>query len=104
MVKNRHAEGRLKGGVVGTLMTNFALEKRLADMGIAFARAKVGDRYVLEALVERGWECGGGKFRPPLWLHFPTTRGPIISAVQVLAPRVASPPSPAGITPPRRPA
>ena len=40
-------------------MTNFALEKRLGEMGIPFARAKVGDRYVLEMLVERGWECGG---------------------------------------------
>src|ERR1700682_1342684 len=53
MVKHRHQEGRLKGGVVGTLMTNFALEKRLGEVGIAVARAKVGDRYVLETLVER---------------------------------------------------
>jgi phosphoglucosamine mutase len=52
MVKHRALEKRLRGGVVGTLMTNFALEKRFAEMGIAFARAKVGDRYVLELLVD----------------------------------------------------
>jgi len=85
MVKNRHAEGRLKGGVVGTLMTNFALEKRLGEMGIAFARAKVGDRYVLEALVEREWECGGENSGHLLCLDCHTTGDAIISALQVLA-------------------
>ena len=85
MVKNRHAEGRLKGGVVGTLMTNFALEKRLGEMGIAFARAKVGDRYVLEALVERDWECGGENSGHLLCLDCHTTGDAIISALQVLA-------------------
>ncbi len=83
MVKNRHAEGRLKGGVVGTLMTNFALEKRLADMGIAFARAKVGDRYVLEALVERGWECGGENSGHLLCLDCHTTGDSIKALVNV---------------------
>ena len=39
-------------GVVGTLMTNFALEKRFAELGIPFERAKVGDRYVMEKLLE----------------------------------------------------
>jgi phosphoglucosamine mutase len=85
MVKHRKAEGRLKGGVVGTLMTNFALEKRLADLGIAFARAKVGDRYVLEALLERGWECGGENSGHLLCLDCHTTGDAIISALQVLA-------------------
>src|SRR5260221_1320909 len=91
MVKNRHAEGRLKGGVVGTLMTNFALEKRLADMGIAFARAKVGDRYVLEALVERGWEGGGGNSRPLLVLGRHPTGPTAISPFPLLASAAASP-------------
>jgi phosphoglucosamine mutase len=59
MVKHRQAEGRLRGGVVGTLMTNFALERRLQGDGVPFERAKVGDRYVLEMLLERKWECGG---------------------------------------------
>jgi phosphoglucosamine mutase len=84
MVKSRHAEGRLKGGVVGTLMTNFALERRLTEMGIDFARAKVGDRYVLECLLERGWECGGENSGHLLCLDCHTTGDAIISALQVL--------------------
>jgi len=90
MVKHRHADGRLKGGVVGTLMTNFALEKRLADMGIPFVRAKVGDRYVLEDLVSRGWECGGENSGHLLCLDCHTTGDAIISSLQVMAAVVAS--------------
>ncbi len=90
MVKHRHAEGRLKGGVVGTLMTNFALERRLGEMGIPFARAKVGDRYVLESLVERGWECGGENSGHLLCLDCHSTGDAIISALQVLAAVVGS--------------
>jgi phosphoglucosamine mutase len=85
IVKHRHQEGRLRGGVAGTLMTNFALEKRLGEMGIAFARASVGDRYVLEALVERGWECGGENSGHLLCLDRHSTGDAIISALQVLA-------------------
>jgi phosphoglucosamine mutase len=85
IVKHRALEKRLRGGVVGTLMTNFALEKRLAEMGIAFARAKVGDRYVLELLVERGWECGGENSGHLLALDCHSTGDAIISALQVLA-------------------
>ena len=85
MVKHRHGEGRLRGGVAGTLMTNFALERRLASMGIPFARAKVGDRYVLECLLERGWECGGENSGHLLCLDCHTTGDAIISALQVLA-------------------
>jgi phosphoglucosamine mutase len=90
MVKHRQLEGRLKGGVVGTLMTNFALERRLGEMGIAFARAKVGDRYVLESLLERGWECGGENSGHLLCLDCHSTGDGIISALQVLAAVVAS--------------
>ncbi len=85
IVKDRHARGRLRGGVVGTLMTNFALEQRLAHMDIPFARAKVGDRYVLESLVERGWECGGENSGHLLCLDRHSTGDGIISALQVLA-------------------
>jgi phosphoglucosamine mutase len=85
MVKHRALEKRLRGGVVGTLMTNFALEKRLAEMDIPFARAKVGDRYVLELLVERGWECGGENSGHLLALDCHSTGDAIISALQVLA-------------------
>ncbi len=90
IVKHRHGEGALKGGVVGTLMTNFALEKRLGEMGIAFVRARVGDRYVLECLVERGWECGGENSGHLLCLDCHTTGDAIISSLQVLAALVAS--------------
>jgi len=90
IVKHRKAEGRLRGGVVGTLMTNFALERRLAEMGVAFTRAKVGDRYVLESLIERKWECGGENSGHLLCLDHHTTGDAIISALQVLAALVAS--------------
>jgi phosphoglucosamine mutase len=85
IVKHRHEAKRLRGGVVGTLMTNFALERRLAEMGIAFHRAKVGDRYVLECLIERGWECGGENSGHLLCLDRHTTGDAMISALQVLA-------------------
>jgi len=98
MVKHRHAEGRLKGGVVGTLMTNFALEKRLADMGIPFVRAKVGDRYVLEDLVSRGWECGGENSGHLLCLDCHSTGDGIISSLQVMAAVVSSKQSLSGFT------
>jgi len=90
VVKHRNSEGRLKGGVVGTLMTNFALEKRFADMGVGFARAKVGDRYVLESLLEKGWECGGENSGHLICLDCHSTGDAIISALQVLAGLVAT--------------
>ncbi len=90
IVKDRHSTGRLRGGVAGTLMTNFALERRLAEMGVPFARAKVGDRYVLECLVERGWECGGENSGHLLCLDCHSTGDAIISSLQVLAALVSS--------------
>ena len=90
IVKNRQSEGRLRGGVVGTLMTNFALERRLAAMNISFARARVGDRYVLEMLQEKRWECGGENSGHLLCLDQHTTGDGIISALQVLAALIAS--------------
>jgi phosphoglucosamine mutase len=85
MAKHRHAEGRLRGGVVGTLMTNFALERRLSEMGVPFERAKVGDRYVLEQLLERKWELGGENSGHLLCLDCHTTGDAMISSLQVLA-------------------
>jgi phosphoglucosamine mutase len=90
IVKHRHEAGRLKGGVAGTLMTNFALERRLGELGIAFARAKVGDRYVLELLHERGWECGGENSGHILALDCHSTGDAVISALQVLEAVVAA--------------
>ena len=85
MVKDRQSRGVLKGGAVGTLMTNFALEKRFAAMNVPFARAKVGDRYVFEMLKEKGWEVGGENSGHLLCLDKHTTGDGIISALQVLA-------------------
>ncbi|APV49977.1 phosphoglucosamine mutase [Betaproteobacteria bacterium GR16-43] len=90
IVKHRQREGTLRGGVVGTLMTNFALERRLGELGVGFVRAKVGDRYVLEALLEKGWECGGENSGHLLCLDSHSTGDAIISALQVLAALVAS--------------
>ncbi|MCX8115634.1 MAG: phosphoglucosamine mutase, partial [Burkholderiaceae bacterium] len=59
IVRDRIANGGRVAGVVGTLMTNLAFEKRLADLSVPFERAKVGDRYVLELLERKGWQLGG---------------------------------------------
>ncbi len=84
MVKDRLANGGVEGAV-GTLMTNMAVESAFRDMGVGFARAKVGDRYVLEMLQERGWLLGGEGSGHLLFLDKHTTGDGIISALQVLA-------------------
>lgn len=72
-------------GAVGTLMSNFGLEQALQRLGVSFARAKVGDRYVLEMLQERGWLFGGESSGHLLCLDCHTTGDGTISALQVLA-------------------
>jgi phosphoglucosamine mutase len=72
-------------GVVGTLMTNYSLERRLRELDIPFARAKVGDRYVLELLQERNWLYGGEGSGHLLCLDCHTTGDGIVSALQVLS-------------------
>ncbi len=79
-----YAKGKLKGGVAGTLMTNLALEHALAKHQIPFARAKVGDRYVLELLIERNWKLGGENSGHILTLDKHTSGDAIIAALQVL--------------------
>jgi phosphoglucosamine mutase len=76
--------GRLRGPVVGTLMTNFALERQLGEAGIEFLRAKVGDRYVHQALVERGGVLGGEASGHLLCLDRASTGDAIVAALQVL--------------------
>ena len=80
----RHAEGRLDG-VVGTLMSNLGFEHAIGRLGAPFARAKVGDRYVLEQLHERGWKLGGENSGHIICLDRHTTGDGIVSALQVLA-------------------
>jgi phosphoglucosamine mutase len=84
MVKDRMATGTIEGAV-GTLMTNMALEVAFKKMGVGFARAKVGDRYVLEVLQERGWLVGGEGSGHLLFLDKHTTGDGIVSALQVLS-------------------
>ena len=72
-------------GVVGTLMSNFALERGLQRRGVDFERAKVGDRYVLERLQARGWLLGGEGSGHLLALDLHSTGDGIISGLQVLA-------------------
>lgn len=71
-------------GVVGTLMTNMGIEKGLKRLGIDLIRAKVGDRYVLEALAEKGWLLGGESSGHILALDKHSTGDGLISALQVL--------------------
>jgi phosphoglucosamine mutase len=83
------ARQRLKNGglsgVVGTLMTNLGLEHALAQIGVPVARAKVGDRYVLEMMQERGWKLGGENSGHIICLDRHSTGDGIVSALQVLA-------------------
>ena len=80
----RQNKDSLNGGVVGTLMTNLAIENYFKKLGIPFARAKVGDRYVLELLQEKGWELGGEGSGHIICLDKHSTGDGIISALQIL--------------------
>ncbi len=84
VAKHRHAEGAMKGGVVGTLMTNLAFEHAMQRLGIPFARAKVGDRYVMELLRQKGWQLGGENSGHIICLDKHSTGDGIVSALQVL--------------------
>ncbi|MEO8039728.1 MAG: phosphoglucosamine mutase [Betaproteobacteria bacterium] len=84
IARHRHREGRFRGGVAGTVMTNFGMEQALERLGIQFGRAAVGDRYVLELLFERGWALGGENSGHIVCLDQHTTGDGIISALQVL--------------------
>ncbi len=78
-------QGQLKGGVVGTLMSNMGLEIALKNLGIPFVRAKVGDRYVLEMLVAKNWRLGAENSGHVLLLDKTTTGDGIVAGLQVLA-------------------
>ncbi|CAI8153895.1 MAG: Phosphoglucosamine mutase [Pseudidiomarina mangrovi] len=77
-------DGLLQGGVVGTLMSNFALEKYFAERRIPFVRAKVGDRYVMEELVKRDWRLGGENSGHIINRQYHSTGDGIIAGLQVL--------------------
>ena len=77
--------GELKGGVVGTLMTNLGMENGLKQLGIPFVRAAVGDRYVMEQLLAKGWKIGAENSGHVILLDKVTTGDAIVAALQVLA-------------------
>ncbi len=82
---SREREGALNGGVVGTQMTNLGLEHALQARNIPFARARVGDRYVLELMQQNGWLLGGESSGHIICLDRTSTGDGIVSALQVLA-------------------
>jgi phosphoglucosamine mutase len=83
IVAERRRRGRVDGAV-GTLMSNIGLELAFERMGVGFARARVGDRYVLELLQKKGWLFGGESSGHLLCLDCHTTGDGTISALQVL--------------------
>jgi len=97
IVKHRAAKEKV-AGVAGTLMTNFAFEQALAAMKVPFARARVGDRHVLELMRERKWLLGGENSGHILCLDKHTTGDGIISALQVLTAMRESGKTLAGLT------
>jgi phosphoglucosamine mutase len=90
MAADRIARGEVVPGVVGTLMTNLAVELALKQKGLEFIRTQVGDRYVLQALQEKGWLLGGEGSGHLLALDKHSTGDGLISALQVLQACVAS--------------
>lgn len=85
MAMAAYAKGALRGGVVGTLMTNLGLEHAFKEHEIPFARAGVGDRYVMEQLLDKNWHLGGESSGHLICLNQATTGDGIVAALQVLA-------------------
>src|SRR5919108_2815030 len=78
------AAGELAGGVAVTVMTNYGLHAAMADEGIEVATTKVGDRYVIEELLERGWSFGGEQSGHLIWTDFAPTGDGIAAALLAL--------------------
>ena len=85
MAMAQYAKGNLKGGVVGTLMTNLGLEHAFKEHEIPFSRAGVGDRYVMEQLLDKNWRLGGESSGHLICLDQTSTGDGIIAALQVIA-------------------
>jgi phosphoglucosamine mutase len=85
LAKDRVDRGQKLGGIIGTLMTNLAVENAIKSLGIEFERANVGDRYVLELLKQKGWIIGGEGSGHLLCLDQHSTGDGTIAALQVLA-------------------
>lgn len=87
---DRSQQNNLVGGIVGTVMTNYSLEQKFADLKIPFCRTPVGDRYVLEALKKNNWKLGGEPSGHIVCLDKTTTGDGIVAALQILAMLVRS--------------
>lgn len=85
IVKHRKQMNMLKGGIVGTVMSNFGFEKALQDLQLEFIRVPVGDRYIMSELMKRNWHLGGEPSGHIVCLATTTTGDGIITALQVLA-------------------
>ncbi len=90
MMRRRMELGLLGGGIVGTVMTNYGLERACRELDVNFRRAAVGDRYVLQALREQGWLLGGESSGHVITLDKSTTGDGIITALEVLAAMIES--------------
>ena len=84
MARALKRNGKLGGGVAGTLMSNLGLEQALEALGVSFVRTQVGDRYVLQELVARGWILGGETSGHIIRLDKTTTGDGMVSALAVL--------------------
>ncbi len=84
LTKHLHAQQRLVGGVVGTVMTNFGFERAMQELDIDFVRTNVGDKYVMQELAARNWQLGGETSGHIICLDKTTTGDGLISALQVI--------------------
>lgn len=85
MARYAKKTGVLQGGIVGTLMSNFGLELAMRDLKIPFMRSQVGDRYVLELLLQQGWKIGGETSGHIIHLGYATTGDAMIAALQIMS-------------------
>lgn len=85
IVKHRQQQGTMRGGVVGTVMSNLGFELALQELGLSFVRVPVGDRHIMSELSSRDWHLGGEPSGHVLCLDTTTTGDGIITALQVLA-------------------
>ena len=84
ITQNRLFREAMHGGVVGTVMSNLGLEQALKELSVPFLRAQVGDRYIMEALLERQWVLGGEPSGHILALDLCSTGDAIVAGLQVL--------------------
>jgi len=84
IAKAWQSQGLMQGGVVGTLMSNLGLEQALERLGLPFVRANVGDRYVIEQMLARGWQLGGESSGHIVCSNLTTTGDGLVAALQVL--------------------